>query len=173
VRNIKGTFRDRKTASTAVRRLSEKSVPADEIEVLVMDAEGNLKRKVAIEDEAGTLRGAIIGAISGAVLGVVVIALVVAGVLGPTTTEPLGLTAVGGALRAALILAVAGVPLGAILGLGYWNGRTRISSREVRGGLIAVVVKSDDLAVTAREVLEEAGAGEVEISDGAHSTSTS
>jgi hypothetical protein len=39
--------------------------------------------------------------------------------------------------------------------------------------LIAVVVKSDDLAVTAREVLEEAGAVEVEISDGAHSTSTS
>jgi hypothetical protein len=139
------------------------------IDVRVMDAEGNLKRKVSIEDESGTLRGAITGAICGAVLGTVVAVFALFGGLGPATTETGGVRALGGAIGVALSLAAAGVPLGAFVGLVFWKGRMKVSQREVREGSVVVVVKSEELAETARGVLEDAGAVRVEIRDGSRS----
>jgi len=156
MRTIRGTFQNRKTMSRAVRGLSEKSVPADMIDVQVIDGDGNPTRQVEVEDEAGTLRGAIIGGICGAVLGLAVAIFVLAGGLGPT--EASGSRAVGGAIGVALSLAVAGVPLGAIIGLGYWRGKTKVSQREMREGSVVVSVESDALAETARVVLQDAGA---------------
>lgn len=158
MRTIRGTFQNRTTMSNAVRGLSEKSVPADMIDVQVIDADGNMMRQVEVEDEAGTLRGAIIGGICGALIGIAVIVFELAGGLGPDSTGTPGNTALGGAVRLAISVTLGGIPLGAIIGLGYWNGRTKVSKREMREGSVVVSVESDELAETARGVFEDAGA---------------
>lgn len=158
---VRGVFRSHESVTDAVRRLSERSVPSDEIEVFVLDAAGNRKRKVQVEDESGALRGAILGGVGGAALGVVIVGLVVTGVLAPNGIDPFGMRSVLGALRTILILAAGGVPLGAILALGHWEARTRIRPAEMNEGSVLVVVETEELAGVAREVLEEAGAEEV------------
>lgn len=158
---VRGIFHGREGVKRAVERLAEKSVPADTITVWVLDDDGKPKRQVAVEDEAGTLRGALIGAAVGGAVGLAIAVLGLAGAFGAVGVERLGLGSLAGILRAIATGAAAGVPLGALLGLGHWRGRKTLSEDELDGGAAMVVVESDELAETARRVLEEAGAERV------------
>lgn len=153
---ISAVFRDRDAVVRAVERLAEKSVPADSVRVFVDDGRGG-RREIPVEDESGALRGALIGAAVGAAIGVAIVVAVALGLYGPAEVGVLSFRGVAGALRAILGGAAAAVPLGALLGLGYWRGRKKISEDDFRSGTATVVVESDELSELARRVLQEAG----------------
>lgn len=161
MQRVRGVFRDRAAVARAVRRLAQKSVPSDAIEVAVLDARGEPVRRVPVEDESGALRGAVIGGLAGAALGVVLVTLALSGAFGPVPVDPLGWRSLSGALRAILMASVAAVPLGALLGMGHWRGRKKIELEEIETGSVAVVVESNELAPVARQVLRESGADQV------------
>lgn len=158
---VEGAFRDREAVEDAVYALGQQSVPSDSIHVYVADASGKRKRELQVEKEAGTLRGALYGAGAGAVIGLVIVLAVPTGMFGPVTIDFLTADTLLGAVRVIATMAVAGLPLGAILGMGHWRGGDRISDRELGDGSILVTVRSDELADTARRVLRDAGAERV------------
>ena len=160
---VQGVFHDRKALVRAVERLAEKSVPADSIRVYVLDQQGNRDREVEVEDESGALRGAIIGAVAGGVLGLLIAVAVALGLAGPVEVGFLSFRGLSGALSSILALAGAAVPLGALLGLGHWQGRKKIDEKELQSGAALVVVDSAELSELARQVLDDAGAEEVEV----------
>lgn len=163
---VEGTFRDRKSVVRAVERLSQKSVPADSIRVFVRDADGERQREIEVEDESGALRGAVIGAVLGGLLGLVIAIAVATGAYGPVEIGILTFRGISGAISAILATAAAAVPLGALLGFGYWQGRKRIDADELESGTAVVVVASDELSELARRVLTDAGASSVEVKEG-------
>jgi hypothetical protein len=158
---VRGIFDRRREATIAVRRLGQQSVPADSIDVFVLDPSGDVRERVKVEDEAGALRGAFIGAAVGAVGGAVIVILVGSGLLGPANVEPLELASIRGAIRAIALAAAAGVPLGALIGMGHWRGSAQIDPDETRGALLMVVVRTKELEEVSQRVLEEAGAASV------------
>lgn len=158
---VKGVFHRKDRLADAVERLAEQSVPADDIGVFVLDASGEPAREIPVRDESGVLRGALVGAAFGAGLGLVVLLLALTGVFGPVGAELVSARSLVGAIRTVVGGAVAGVPLGAILGMGRWWDRRRISDEEMAGHGAIVTVESDALADVARRVLGEAGADRV------------
>lgn len=159
---VVGVFRDTDAVSRAVRELTAVSVPVDSIRVFVVDAQGRRTREVAVEDEAGALRGGLIGAGVGAAVGVVGVVALVAGLLGSSANELFGLADLAGALRVVAVCAIAGLPFGVILGMGRWDARRGISEAEIAAGRVEVLVASERLAPVARRVLTEAGAERVD-----------
>ena len=159
--SVMGVFRDPDHASRAVRRLTAKSVPVDSIRVFMVDEQGRRQRELAVEDEAGALKGALIGAGVGAVLGLLAVILVPI-LTGVATVGALSISTFLGALRAIALCAAAGVPLGAIIGMGHWQGRKKIEESGLTPHRIYVAVESDELAAIARAVLEDAGAERVD-----------
>lgn len=163
---ITGTFRDRRSATDAVNGLSENSVPADSIDVFILDRDGTPTRRVDVEDESGVLRGALIGAACGAILGLLIVIFAVAGVF-DVRWRPFQADTVLRALQVIMMTSIASVPVGAVIGLGYWHGRRKISEEEARGGSIMVVVTTEELSEVARRVLQDAGATNVSEGRGA------
>ena len=159
--SVTAVFSDPADVNRAVRRLTEKSVPADSIRVFLVDESGVRRREVDVEDEAGALKGALIGAAVGAGIGLLIVVLVPV-LMGGVSLGALDVASVLGALRAMAILAVAGVPLGAIVGMGHWRGRKRIAETGLSPHRIHVAVESDELATLARGILLESGAERVE-----------
>lgn len=160
---VEGVFHDRRSVTRAVEALAEKSVPADSVRVLVRDDSGEHRREIPVEDESGALRGAIIGAGVGAVVGLAIAVAVGTGMAGPAGAGILSLEGLAGAFRAMLAAAAAGVPLGGLLGMGYWRGRKKISEEDFQRGTAVVVVESDELSQLARETLRGAGASDVTV----------
>lgn len=163
---VEGAFTDRKTLIRAVERLAEKSVPADSISVFVQGESGERRREVEVEDEPGALRGALFGAAAGAVMGLAISIAVAAGMLGSVDLGIFSARGLMGALRAMAAGAAAAVPLGALLGMGHWQGRKKIDAEELKGGRAVVVVESDELSHLAREILEGVGASDVRVTHG-------
>jgi hypothetical protein len=157
---VVAAFRDRASLNRAVRELTGHSVPVDSIHVFVRSPDGR-RREIPVESEAGVLRGALLGAAVGAGIGVVIVALVIAGVFGDPAVGPFGVRGIVGALRTVLLAAAAAVPLGALLGMGRWRSRGKISDEEIERGGAEVVVTSEELEPRAREILERAGAVEI------------
>lgn len=161
---VRGTFQDRDSVVRAVERLAQKSVPADSVRVYVDDQSSSAPREIPVDDESGALRGALIGAAFGAGVGLLIVVAVATGVYGPTGMGVLSFRGVAGAFTAILGGAASAVPLGALLGLGYWQGRKKISKDDFRSGSATVVVESDELSELARGILAESGA--IDISGG-------
>ena len=164
--SVEGVFTDRSSVVRAVERLSEKSVPADSIRVFVRDEDGGRQREIEVEDESGALRGALYGAGVGGMGGLAVAIAVASGAYGPVEVGFLTFRGISGAISAVLAMAAAAVPLGALLGLGYWQGRKKIDKEELRSGSALVIVESDDLSELAERTLREAGAREVRVDTG-------
>lgn len=158
---VKGAFRDREDVERAVYRLGQESVPSDSIRVYVTDTEGGSTRELDVEEEAGTLQGALVGAALGTLIGLLVVALVPTGALGAAPAELFEASTLSFAVTVVAILAVGGLPLGAIVGMGHWRIGERISEHELRGGNVWVAVRSDELADVARRILQESGADRV------------
>jgi hypothetical protein len=163
---VVGTFDDRSSATDAVHGLAEQSVPADLIDVYVLDESGAPTRAVEVEDEAGVLRGALWGLAGGAAVGLLIVVLVATGVLVDEPVDFFTYGAAGQALRIIALTALAGVPLGGVLGLGHWWGRKKISVDEAATGSIMVAVTTDELTDVSRRVLERAGARDVRVGPG-------
>lgn len=159
---VKGVFRDRERVGRAVRRLTAESVPVDSIRVFVVPRDGGHRREIPVEDEAGALRGALMGAGIGTAVGVVLALLVTTGLLGSRSAGFLGISSISDTLGTIAVCAIAGVPLGTILGMGHWDAKKKISESDVTGGEVHVVVESAKLAGLSRRVLEDAGADRVE-----------
>jgi hypothetical protein len=159
---VRGVFRDRDAVARAVRRLTAESVPVDSIRVLLVDGSGQARREIPIEDEAGALRGALVGAGVGAAVGVVLVLVAAVGLVGSEMADLFGIAGMAGAVRAISVCALAGMPLGTILGMGRWDARRHISERDVTTGEVHVMVESARLATLARGILESAGAERVE-----------
>jgi hypothetical protein len=163
--SVSATFNDRDSLARAVERLSEKSVPGDSVRVFVDDGAGG-RREIPVEDESGALRGAFVGAAIGTIAGIGIVIAVALGLYGPADVGVLSFRGVAGALRDVFGVAAAAVPVGAVLGLGYWQGRKTIASGELDGGEATVVVQSDELFHLARQVLEETGGARITTDDG-------
>jgi hypothetical protein len=69
MQTLRGVFRAEERVQSAVERLLEHSVSADEIEVTVLDAGGAPMHDMPVEDESGVLHGALMGAAIGGWLG--------------------------------------------------------------------------------------------------------
>lgn len=158
---VSGLFHRRESVERAVERLAEKSVPADDVSVYVVDEGGNPGRRITIHEQPGTFRGALIGAAAGAVLGALIVVLTVLDVFGPARVDPFGVLSVLGAFRTIAASAAAGIPIGAVIGMGRWQGRKSLSVRDLRGAGVLVVVESRAMAEVAREALRESGAERV------------
>jgi hypothetical protein len=159
---VTGVFRDRDGVSRAVRRLTAKSVPVDSIRVFVAGRGGRRRREIPVDDEAGALRGALVGAGVGAVAGAVLVLVAAIGLIGSEWADLFGISGIAGAVRAIAVCALAGVPLGKILGMGRWDATKSISESDVESGEVHVVVESGKLSAVARRVLDDAGAYRVE-----------
>lgn len=158
-RAIQGFFRRPEDASSAVNSLLENSVPADEITVYHVATSGS-RRRLRVREDAGALRGALAGAVVGALIGFLIAVLAWFGALGEAWTAVLGSGGALGVLAMMAVTGAAGVPLGVLIGMGYWQGR-RSFPQAHPGGSVTVSVETDDLAEVARRVLREAGAAEV------------
>ena len=158
---IKGLYRRPGDVSRGVDSLVANSIPVDELDVYVVDELGKPTRRLAIRDEPGTTRGAIIGALVGACLGALMVALVFLGLLGESWIDSFGPNIYISTLALICVPAVAGVPIGAVIGMGHWQGRKRISVPEIQSGGVIVVVQTDELADVARRVLRDTGAVDV------------
>lgn len=161
MKTVRGVFHDEKRVRSAVERLLEHSVPADEIEVTVLDAGGAPTRDMPVEDESGVLHGALMGAAIGGWVGLIAAVLAIGFSAGWSEL----LTAVGlsWALRGVLIGAVGGLPLGAILGMGRWRKDEDLGSEDLDAGSVVVEVHSGELADVARRVLDDVGAEKVTV----------
>lgn len=160
---VEAVFHHHETVARAVERLSEKSVPADSIRVFVSGPSGERRREIAVEDESGALKGALIGAGIGAFAGLLIAIAVGTGMYGPVGTGIFSLGGIVGALRAMLAVGAVGVPIGGLLGMGYWQGRKKIAKDDFEEGTAVVVVESDELCQLARETLDASGASEVTV----------
>jgi hypothetical protein len=158
MKEVKGSFHDRRRLDRAVYALGQHSVPSDSIRVQVVDERGRLVRRIGIEREAGTFRGALIGAGAGALLGGIVLAVIPLAAFGVPWWPRLGVGAVVGALSAIVILAIGGLRLGGIIGMGHWRVGKRVSDEELEEGAAWVIVESDEMADVSRRVLRDMGA---------------
>lgn len=159
--NVRGVFHDENQVRKAVERLLEQSVPVDEITVTVLDPSDTPKREVPVEDETGVLHGTLIGAAAGGALGFVAAILAIGVYAGwPELLTGIGLSWM---LRGAVIGAVGGVPLGAILGMGRWRKDEELGAEDLDAGSVVVDVRSGELAELAQRVLDEAGADRVTV----------
>lgn len=156
---VSGVFHDRKRVTRAVERLMEKSVPTDGITVTLMDAEGEPKRDIQVEDEPGVLHGALIGAGAGAGLGLVAAIAAIGFYIG--WSELWSVVGLSWVMRGALVGMVGGVPLGAVIWMGRWRKKEELGDRDLDGGSVVIEVRSDELADLVRRVLEDAGAHRV------------
>lgn len=156
-----GVFRDAERVTKAVRSLLGRSVPADRISVVLCDPSGE-RHEVAVEDESGVLKGVVVGGSIGGTLGALGVGLAATGVIvAPGGAALLAAGPVLGILQGALAGALAGIPLGGVIGMGRWTAKPDLDEDELAQGTALVSVHSDDLAATAREVLERAGADEI------------
>ena len=155
---IKGYYRQPRDVSRAVESLVANSIPVDELEVYVVDDSGKPTRKLNIRDEPGTRRGAIIGALVGASLGFLVVLLVFLDVIGGAWIDAFGPNVFLSAVALVCVSGAAGVPIGAVIGMGHWEGRKKISVPHLDSGGVIVVVQTDELADVARRVLQDTGA---------------
>ncbi len=156
---VSGVFHDRKRVTRAVERLVGKSVPTDQITVTLMDAEGEPKRVVPVEDESGVLHGALVGAGAGAGLGFAAAIVAIGVYVG--WSELWSVVGLSWVLRGALIGMVGGVPLGAVIWMGRWRKKDELGDVDLDGGSAVVEVRSDELADLARRILDDAGAERV------------
>lgn len=163
MKKVSGVFHDGKRVTRAVERLIGKSVPTDQITVTLMDADGEPKRDVPVEDEPGVLHGALVGAGAGAGLGFV--SAIVAIGLQVGWPELWSVFGVSWTLRGALIGMVGGVPLGAVVWMGRWRKKDELADAVLDGGSVVVEVRSDDLADLARRILDDAGADRVVVEE--------
>jgi NADH:ubiquinone oxidoreductase subunit F (NADH-binding) len=157
---VAGLFSKPDGVARAVERLQAQSVPADEIDVYAIDDEGRRTRRIIVEDESGTLKGAVIGAVVGAALALVIMLLSMADVFGDWA----GGWANAGWLNLLQVMAAAaamGVPIGAVIGMGHWQGKKKMVTRDFGQGAVMVVVESDEMSDVARRVLRDAGADRV------------
>lgn len=155
----RGTFSTKKALTRAVERLGAASVPSDSITVTVQGGRaGDALRTIEVEDEGGALRGGLIGAACGAAIGVLIVAAGFAGLLGAPGAEPFAIRTIMGAARAITSAAVAGIPLGVLLGMGRWKGRSVIEAADLEGANAVVSVESSELADLAYRILQESGA---------------
>jgi hypothetical protein len=157
---IEGVFQNAEDASNAVNDLLAQSVPADEIEVYLISA-GAPPRKLRIREDSGTRRGALTGAIVGALIGFLIGVLASLGALGEAWTAILMSGTPLDVLSLMIVSAVVGVPIGAVIGMGYWRGRRSLQPIDGHGERVMVAVETAELADVARGVLREAGAIEV------------
>ncbi len=156
--HVVGYFDDADGVARAVEELGAASVPADEIDVYVIDGHGERDRRVSVERRFGTTRGAVLGAVGGAALG---LAAVVVAFFAQGPGDPLGITSLSGIVRVVGASAAMGIPIGAVLAMGRWRGRTTLQTSDFANGGVAVVVETDQLSDVARRVLEDAGATRV------------
>jgi hypothetical protein len=158
---VAGVFSRPDDVTRAVERLSAESVPADEIDVFAIDDEGKQTRRIAVDEESGTLKGAVIGAVAGAALGLVVMLLAMTDVFGSVFAGPFSDTELLNVLRVMGASAAMGVPIGAVVGMGHWQGKKKLVTRDFGQGAVMVIVESNELQDVARRVLRDAGADQV------------
>lgn len=157
---VAGVFSRPDGVARAVEMLQAESVPADEIDVFAVDDEGKRTRRITVEDDPGTLRGAVIGAAVGATLGLVIMILSMTDLFGEWG-GPFSNTELIDVLRVMGAAAAMGVPIGAVIGMGHWQGKKKMVTRDFGQGAVMVVVESDEMQEVARRVLHASGADQV------------
>ena len=158
---VAGVFSRPDDVTRAVEGLAAESVPADEIGVYAVDDEGKPTRRIAVDEESGTLKGAIIGAVAGAAVGLLVMILAMTDAFGAVFGAPFSDAGLLDVLRVAGASAAMGVPIGAVVGMGHWQGKKKLVTRDFGQGAVMVVVESDELQDVARRVLRDSGADRV------------
>jgi hypothetical protein len=164
VKVVTGIYHDADRVTEAVRSLLNESIPADSIGVTIRDASGR-RREVKVGDEAGVLEGAKMGAWIGAALGAVVMFAVAVWVAMGTGEGLLPVGPFSAAISGALGGGAAGVMLGGLIGMGRWKGMPDLDPKVLETGSAIVSVRSDAMADTARQVLTESGAQDIETTD--------
>lgn len=159
--SIKGYFRRSSDVSRAVDSLVANSIPVDELDVYVVDEAGKPIRKLNIRDEPGTRRGAIMGGIVGASLGALLAILAWIDLLGEAWISAFGPNVFLSGMALTCVSGAAGVPIGAVIGMGHWQGRKKISVPDLESGGVIIVVQTDEMADVARRILQDTGAVKV------------
>lgn len=157
---VTGTFEDKADVERALASLTHRDVPAEAIDLVVIDGEGLHPRGVSGSASSGWQRTLAIGVATGVALASAVGILAVLGVTVVPVEAPtivpgsiLGTTVFGLGLGGAL-----GMLLGAAVVRLRGERRVPLSSDEAREKVIVVSVRGEALADAAREGLAEAGA---------------
>lgn len=159
---VRAWFHEPDEVSDAVDLLVERKIPQDQIRVTVEDGRGREVREVPVKERMGALRGALWGAAGGAAFGVVGVLLLGTGAFTWTGLDPLGSGLVMAVVRAAAGGALAGVPLGGVLGMARWQGSEELSRERLQQGAAVVTVRGEGLLERARKALEASGPARIE-----------
>jgi hypothetical protein len=157
-------FRNPDGVAHVIERLGAAGVPVDEVEVFVVDGAGKPARKIAVHQESGTLKGALWGGLVGACVGMVAALLAMLGSFGnfgsagPEGFFPSPLLGLLGWTGASMAM---GVPIGAVIGMGRWQGAREVPSRHPDGGGVMVLIRTAELRDRARRILLDCGAEDV------------
>lgn len=155
-KTIIGVYDDITEAGAAVDALKESGFPEERISVVTSKSEGSGPNIQTVERESSAGGSAAIGGAAGLAAGIA--AIVVPGV-GPLLAA--------GPIIAALVGAGVGAAVGGLLGalkdLGLPEEEAEDYSKQVRAGRVLVAVQTEDgEAPTAIEVMEKAGARDME-----------
>lgn len=162
---VSGIYRDESSLTDAVRKLQARSVPADEISVVVRDPGEGEEKEVPVDLESGVEQGAVIGGSVGAALGAAGVTLATTGVIVLPGVALLAGGPVLAAIQGGLAGGAVGVPVGGLLGIGRWFATPHLDEDALEEGAAIVAVESDELWETAKAVFEETGAEGIHVSD--------
>lgn len=162
---VSGIYRDESSLTDAVRKLQAKSVPADEISVVVRDPDGDRDKEVPVDLESGVEQGAVIGGSVGAALGVVGVTLATTGAIVLPGVALLAGGPILAAIQGGLAGGAVGAPVGGLLGIGQWHATPHLDEDALREGAAIVAVESDELWKTVKAIFEETGAEGIYVSD--------
>jgi hypothetical protein len=156
-KSVERVFSDVNRLNEALRRLTQRSVPVDEIYVYLLGDDGRPERELSIESQSGALGGASIGAVGGGAIGVILLSLARAGLFGALDHAVFGLNSDVGGVRLVAVLAFVGVPIGAVAGIRSWNAYKKVSKRKFSGRSFLLLVETKELADVVRQTLDEVG----------------
>lgn len=155
-KQVTAIFGDRASAASAVDRLVAAGFARDDISALMSDATRG--RHFDVESSTKAPEGAAVGAGLGGVLGAIAAGLVA---VGTVAVPGVGFFAAGpivAALAGAGAGGAAGGLMGGLVGMGIPEHEARLHLDELKEGSILLGVQAhDDRAVTARDIMRNAG----------------
>jgi uncharacterized membrane protein len=155
---VTATFKDRKSAENALRKLKDIGVESGQVSLIVADAVRDNYFKVEEDNKAD--EGAATGAAIGGIVGTALSTLTTAGVM---VIPGLNLVVAGGLVAALAGLgagAATGGLIGGLIGAGIPEQTAKIYDSEIKGGsaLLAVETRDSNQKRRVQEILESGSA---------------
>jgi hypothetical protein len=145
---VYGTLWDEPSAADTLKALEDVHVDARDISLLIWENQG--LREIPIEMKTGASLGAVVGALVGIVVGVIT-----------ASYGPFEVGSLLGAVGIAYGGGAAGLVLGGLAGLGYWNDEPGFPPEHSEDSDVVVGVMAWGRAELAEDILHQMGARDI------------